>query len=42
LGTREIEAIRLLKEVEKLESLFQQDREDENTIASKNQITTSS
>lgn len=36
LGTREIEAIRLLKEVEKLESLFQHDREDETTVAVKN------
>jgi hypothetical protein len=36
LGTREIEAIRLLKEVEKLESLFQHDREDETTVAVRN------
>jgi hypothetical protein len=36
LGTREIEAIRLLKEVDKLESLFQHDREDEAVVAVKN------
>lgn len=38
LGTREIDAIRLLKEVEKLENLFQHDREEESKEVSKNQI----
>ena len=33
LGTREIEAIRLLKEVEKLESLYMPDRDDDNALS---------
>lgn len=40
MGTREIESIRLLKEVDKLENLFIHDREDDSP-ASNNQITTS-
>ena len=43
LGTREMESIRLLREVERLESLFIHDREDDpNQIQTKRQITTSS
>lgn len=41
LGTREIDAIRLLKEVEKLENLFLHDREDDKEF-SKNHISNSS
>lgn len=42
LGTREIDAIRLLKEVEKLESLFQHDREEDSKEVSKKHISNSS
>ena len=38
LGTREIDAIRLLKEVEKLENLFIHDREEDSKDVSKNMI----
>jgi hypothetical protein len=44
VGTREIEAIRLLKEVEKLDSFYQPDRDEEvNALSDKSKhITTSS